>query len=1562
MKKKLLLILFVFISLVEIHAQTDTEFWFAPTYVNPQNGNGPVFLRLANSSNQSTLVRIYLPANVAGLDTSFTLLGNGNTSINLTSRLNILTDIIPDKVKKNGIKIESQQPVTVYYEVEGRSNSNLANGMNNCEIFVLKGKNALGTTFFIPNQNFWFTDNNPDSLAAAADIPPRADAGWYKGQAKATIEVLAIEDNTEIIITPKNPYRLQNGTVQNSLAPFTKNLMKGEVYTIEAAFWQPDKHLGGTKVTANKPIAITDKDDTVKEGAAADVFDYGYDLIGDQLVPANVVGAEYLVIQGYLTNTPTGINDYVFMVPTANGTYINIDGVNLPLGPFNAGQVVRHQISKPAVRIFSSSSATATTPDAKNSIYVYQVTGVENELASAILPSTNCSGSSTVTFTRSDKPADALNFYVNLIVKDGGENSFLIDGQPAGNLGFSAPVGGWRYARVSNNTLFPVGTHTVSNTNSLFHLAIFFGGSKKGASYGYFSDFGNIKLNLGLDPFNCANKKATYPLPNLNPVWTSNTFSGSRTTNPFIADTTGTYFVSVTDKYGCSSKDTVNVTYAPDVKVDWKDKDKPICKESEDAARTVLSVNKEYNKYEWTFPPPDNRIITGTTKEFKQITPTVEGKYTLTVTNFYNDGKLPCPATDATPITIRTNFFRFKGLSDTMEYCFGKSLVIDLDTMRTRTNPTYELRWFKNDLPIVYTPVVPWKTSELKETAEYKAILVDQDKCLVKDSVQAIFYPEMPLGWNKNDAVCKESLINKKKTINLNTGYDTYTWTRPNKVQVNSGASYMPLEGGFHKVLVTKIFNTKNKFTCSVKDSSNVNLIDKYFKFKDLGDSLTFCNLGTNSFLLSLDTAKNAPYNGKNIVWYKNDLNQNILDWFQNINFGGEVKAIITDVNDCIFQDSVFVNYVDKIVVNLGGDTVVACLKDLPIQNSLTLTANPSGNYNYTWTTPSGVVIPKNTFSFEVTVGGKYSLYVEDKTFPKCNGTGSTYAIRPTDSLNAPWDNDRRVKCDYSTLELCGPQKLSSYTWYRNGQILPLETSNCLNKFNDSATYRLEMKKFYTSKIFCKGDAEAKVIQYNKQEVGLNNGPNAFCFPHENTAIIRAKSGFVRYDWTPNVSRDSVFKPKTAGKYSLKAYNKDSCYGEGFTDVIFVPQIKLNISSKPEVACWYSDYKIRPGGGFGKYEWFGTDTQLGLLDSIYKPTKTGKYKVVVTTLQGNCKDSATADVEYINQFNILIGQDEFVCNDDTVDFSIDTSLIKYNSFAWYYNDKTNFVGSKSSYSPPIPIIPKNSLSFQFKVIGRAEIRTCYAYDEKMVTYFKTDSVVTLDTTTCINKFVTFNPGKGFYTYKWKLFETELTDTTNSITVNKAGDYRVDLTSKCGGSTFPFSLKNFPEIELDLGEDRSFCVNEPYFILNLKDSVANLAYKYTWRDLDNKNQIITANLLNSRYDIRTQVFVSLEAMDTNSCIKTDTVAIATNDDCFLIPNLFTPGKNDKINPTFQIRGMYPGEWAVEIYNRWGDRVYMNETYNNEWGGENVSDGVYFYSLRNKKRNKEYKGWVQVVNNN
>ena len=80
-------------------------------------------------------------------------------------------------------------------------------------------------------------------------------------------------------------------------------------------------------------------------------------------------------------------------------------------------------------------------------------------------------------------------------------------------------------------------------------------------------------------------------------------------------------------------------------------------------------------------------------------------------------------------------------------------------------------------------------------------------------------------------------------------------------------------------------------------------------------------------------------------------------------------------------------------------------------------------------------------------------------------------------------------------------------------------------------------------------------------------------------------------------------------------------------------------------------------------------------------------------------------------------------------------------------------------------------------------------------------------------------------------------------------------------------------------------------------------------------------------------------------------------CMIIPNIITPN-NDLVNDRFVIKGLPAGRWSLEVYDRWGRRVYKRETYLHDWG-EQAVPGIYFYVLSQPTTGRRFKGWLEVV---
>jgi gliding motility-associated-like protein/uncharacterized repeat protein (TIGR01451 family) len=109
----------------------------------------------------------------------------------------------------------------------------------------------------------------------------------------------------------------------------------------------------------------------------------------------------------------------------------------------------------------------------------------------------------------------------------------------------------------------------------------------------------------------------------------------------------------------------------------------------------------------------------------------------------------------------------------------------------------------------------------------------------------------------------------------------------------------------------------------------------------------------------------------------------------------------------------------------------------------------------------------------------------------------------------------------------------------------------------------------------------------------------------------------------------------------------------------------------------------------------------------------------------------------------------------------------------------------------------------------------------------------------------------------------------------------------------------------------------------------------------------------------------EVADTSGLTQNDNeptmVPIKTKE--FFIPNVFTPN-GDGTNEYFEIVGLNQFSNAhLTVFNRWGNMVYDNSDYNNDWNGEGLNDGTYYYilALKNATGTHTYKGWVLIKRN-
>ena len=411
--------------------------------MSADHNDRPIQMRF-NTFDKPAEVRISLPANLNFAPIVISIPSQSLELVDLTPFIETLEVKPENSVLNNGLHIQSNTCITAYYEIDA---------WNNPDIFILKGKNALGTKFLIPFQDQWSND-------------------LFNTPARSGFDMVATENNTRVIITTTS-----DAVGHRANRPFEIFLDRGQTYSVVAdSRFAKDKMIGSL-VTSDKPIAITIKDDSQLNNDGGSCADIG----GDQLVPVSIIGTKYIIPKGRLNTA-----DQVIILATENNTQVNLNGNTSADFLLNQGQHEKVRLTDDVLFIESN-----------HPIYVLHASGVNCEVGHAIVPHLECTGSKEISTARVDNG----QFFIFIIVPSGHEANFLVSGvdfiiNPSsfisvpGNPSFSV-------ARISANFI-PLDTpFRVSNTTSGFHFGILNGDT--GARYGYFSDFGSLQVSVSDD-------------------------------------------------------------------------------------------------------------------------------------------------------------------------------------------------------------------------------------------------------------------------------------------------------------------------------------------------------------------------------------------------------------------------------------------------------------------------------------------------------------------------------------------------------------------------------------------------------------------------------------------------------------------------------------------------------------------------------------------------------------------------------------------------------------------------------------------------------------------------------------------------------------------------------------------------------------------------------------------------------------------------------------------------------------------------------------------------------
>lgn len=580
--KPILFGVFLCLKAVTVLSQGNTEFWFVAPEVYQAHGDRPIYMRISTTASPANIV-LRQPASPSFTPITSLILPNSTFSINLTTWIDSIENKPANTILNRGLYLTSDMPVTAYYEEASNSNP---------ELFALKGKNAIGNEFYISGQYNYKNHYPPANTSEAFDI-------------------VATEDSTLVTVTVSEDIV---GHLKNST--FQVLLNRGQTYSARATSTAAAISLAGSHVVATKPVSVTLSDDSVDEPETGNPV--GWDLIGDQTVPVNILGKEYIAVKGF----GNANDDRVYMVAVEDSTHIYLDGNAVPATTINKAQ-----------RFWAPLSGNTLYIKTTFPVYAYHMSGLVNEAGSAILPQDSCTGSRQIGFFRTGNGTFALM----ILTKNGNQDSFYLDGNNAllTAADFSVVTGtanAWVYARKTFTAgQVSVGSHIINNTKGKFHMGILnaLGGS---AEYGFFSDFSN--LYLGADRYMCPGDSIV-----LNGGAGMTSYAWNKLVNGswVTVDTNQYYTVHDSGYYACQTSgdfctlsDTIRVSYYSNATVTLGP-DRTIC----EGATTIFDPG-QFVFYLW------NTGYTG-----RILTTGQAGQYWVQVTN--NNG---CIAKDTVILTI----------------------------------------------------------------------------------------------------------------------------------------------------------------------------------------------------------------------------------------------------------------------------------------------------------------------------------------------------------------------------------------------------------------------------------------------------------------------------------------------------------------------------------------------------------------------------------------------------------------------------------------------------------------------------------------------------------------------------------------------------------------------------------------------------------------------------------------------------------------------------------------------------------------------------------------------
>ncbi len=685
----------------------------------------------------------------------------------------------------------------------------------------------------------------------------------------------------------------------------------------------------------------------------------------------------------------------------------------------------------------------------------------------------------------------------------------------------------------------------------------------------------------------------------------------------------------------------------------------------------------------------------------------------------------------------------------------------------------------------------------------------------------------------------------------------------------------------------------------------------------------------------------------------------------------------------------VYVNPMPKAIFTLN-DTI-ACFSDQHFEvNNLSSVIRDTITQNYWFLDSislSNSIIPNLSDSLYT---GKHTLELITSTTHGCTDTTSNqFVVHPVPT--AKFSISDSIQCFNENLtlfkSLTEVKNLSglNYKWDFGDNTTSTDT-HTLKSFSHADTFIVQLLAISPNNCKDSVTKQIVVLESPKAEIGVNDSSqclfgNEFHF-FKLTGLNQAVR--LNYSWEfgdSTQSQDSspvkTYLNTDTFLVSLILTTDFDCKDTAYREVFVRPMPLADFYIDNPYQCLVGNNfnfsnSSKISSGLLNYTWFLNDSLLGTSQHYNNLTikQYGNKNIkLLAESDYHCLDSVQKNI-FVNPMPIADFSYSIPCFEKEIQFS-DKSQIpqgSINNWKWYFtsNDSSAlqhpvFVFNNQGDHHPKLIAHSDSgcvdtVSKTITIYGHApavELERVSVVNDKYNLLEWKDPASPIVSAYQIQKSTNFGNFADFKTYpKDSLHLTDFAVFPDQSIYT----YQLLTEDSCGHISEPSNIAQTILLQLDSSETFSMLTWSAYEdwkqgIQRYEVQVFN-NQSLNWEKVESSIYPVSfidsiTKLSQSNYCYRIAAFRNNDELQSNSNV----VCVDTRMNLF-VPNAFSPN-GDGINDHFQIKGVFIKEFNIQIFNRWGEKLFESDSINDGWDGsfkgKTCAFGTYYYSITAKGAN-------------